>query len=105
VAQTIEIAELVSVKTDHLDEARVREYAEQLDEMPPVVVFETPHGLLMADGYHRVAAARLLGRTEIVADVQQGTNPDAFNFAVQQAVDSGLSREAAIAAIKNRRPD
>ena len=42
----------------HLDAARVERYARTLDVLPPVVVVDTPEGLLLADGYHRVAASR-----------------------------------------------
>ena len=34
----------------HLDAARVERYAGMVDAPPPVVVFETPDGLLLADG-------------------------------------------------------
>ena len=47
----------------HLDEDKVSRYAQILDQMPPVVVFELGKGLLLVDGYHRVEAARRLGRT------------------------------------------
>jgi ParB-like chromosome segregation protein Spo0J len=30
-----------------------------LDDLPPIVVVDTPEGLLLVDGYHRLAAARL----------------------------------------------
>ena len=45
----------------HLDTARVGHYAKIFDALPPIVVFDTAEGLLLADGYHRVAAARRRG--------------------------------------------
>ena len=45
----------------HLDAAQVKRYAEMLDALPPLVVFDTGEALLLADGYHRLAAARRCG--------------------------------------------
>ena len=45
----------------HLDAARVERYAQMLDALPPVVVFNTPEGLLLVDGYHRVALRAAVG--------------------------------------------
>lgn len=42
----------------HLDPKTVQKYAERRGDLPPVVVFETSDGLLLVDGYHRVAAAQ-----------------------------------------------
>ena len=61
----------------HLDAARVERYARTLDALPPVVVVDTPEGLLLADGYHRVAASRRLGLEEVEAEVRTGTRRDA----------------------------
>lgn len=60
----------------HLDAARVERYARTLDALPPVVVVDTPEGLLLADGYHRVAASRRLGLEEVEAEVRTGTRRD-----------------------------
>ena len=43
--------------TAHLDPDRVRRYAELAGDLPPVIAFRTDQGLILADGYHRVAAA------------------------------------------------
>ena len=34
----------------HFDDERVKRYAETLDTLPPVVVFDAEEGLLLADG-------------------------------------------------------
>ena len=52
----------------HLDQDRVRRYAEVLDQLPPVVVFELGDHTLLADGYHRVAA-----RSSLVAGLYKPT--------------------------------
>ena len=57
----------------HLDPARVERYALMLDDLPPVVVFDTPEGLLLADGYHRLAAARRRGLETVEAEVRAGS--------------------------------
>ncbi len=42
----------------HLDEGKVARYAQILDQLPPVVVFDLGDELLLVGGYHRVEAAR-----------------------------------------------
>jgi hypothetical protein len=85
----------------HLDAARVERYARMLDALPPVVVFDTPEGLLLADGYHRVAAARLLGSETVEAEVRSGSRHDALQYAAAVgAAQRGLSPEAATSYIE-----
>jgi hypothetical protein len=61
-----------------VDAARVERYTRTLDALPPVVVVDTPEGLLLADGYHSVAASRRLGLEEVEAEVRTGTRRDAL---------------------------
>jgi ParB-like chromosome segregation protein Spo0J len=60
----------------------VRRYAELLGDLPPVVAFGTDQGLLLADGWHRVAAARARGLDTIEAEIRQGTAHDALRYAL-----------------------
>jgi ParB-like chromosome segregation protein Spo0J len=87
----------------HLNQDRVRRYAEVLDQLPPVVVFELgDHTLLLADGYHRVAAAQLAGRRTVQADVRVGTKKQALEFAIDVArAEWGLSAYQARKAIRH----
>ena len=62
----------------HLDAARVESYAQMLDTLAPVVVFDTPEGMLVADGYHRVAAARQRGWQTVEAVVRRGSRREAL---------------------------
>jgi ParB-like nuclease family protein len=86
----------------HLDEDRVRRYSELLDQLPPVTVFALEdRTLLLADGYHRVAAAQRAGRSTIRAEVRLGTRAQAIQFAVGVArTERGVSAEQARDAIR-----
>jgi len=65
-----------------LDEETIERYMEILDELPPVVVYQTDGELLLADGFHREAAAQRLNRSEIEAEVRKGSREDALEYAV-----------------------
>ncbi len=87
----------------HLDTARVERYTEMLEALPPVVVFDTEEGLLLADGYHRVAAARRLGRKTVEAEVRTGSRHDALLYAAAVgAAQRGISPEEAASYIRRR---
>ena len=88
----------------HLDAARVVRYAQILDSLPPIVVFDTVEGLLLADGYHRVAAARRRGLETIEAEVRRGSRHDALRYAATVgAGQHGISPEDAARYIRSRR--
>lgn len=87
----------------HLDRQRVAFYVDHPDATPPVTVFDVDGTLLLADGYHRVAAAQRLGRTTVPAEVRTGRRDDALRFAVDRAREQReLSEEEILAAIRSR---
>src|SRR5947207_776606 len=87
----------------HRDPVRVAYYVDHLDDSTPVVIYDIDGRLLPADGYHRVAAARQLGRPFISADVRKGTRADALRCAADLAQQQrGLPEEQVIAAIMRR---
>jgi hypothetical protein len=95
--------EPIEASRPHLDPDRVSYYVEHLDESTPVTVFDIDGRLLLADGYHRVAAAQWLHRTTINGNVRTGTRRDALEFAAELAQQQrGLSREQVMAAITRR---
>jgi hypothetical protein len=97
------VPEPIAQSQPHLDPQRVRYYQEHLDDSTPVVVYEIDGRLLLADGYHRVAAARRLGRERIRADVRRGDRSDALRFAVELAAHQrGLTEQQAMEAIARR---
>jgi len=90
----------------HLDPARAQRYAEMLDALPPVVVFDTKEGLLLADGYHRVAAARRRGQETVEAEVRLGSRRAAlWCAATVGAAQRGISPDATAAYINRRSGD
>jgi hypothetical protein len=87
----------------HLNPDHVAYYQAHLDEASPVTVFDIAGHLLLADGHHRVEAARRLGRGGVQADVRPGSWQDALQFAVDLARQQRrLSEEEARAAIARR---
>jgi len=78
-----------------LSQATVDEYAEAMAQgasFPPVTVFHDGAEYWLADGFHRLHAARKAGLTEIAADVRQGTRRDAVLFSVGANAGHGLRR-------------
>jgi ParB-like chromosome segregation protein Spo0J len=75
---------------DKLDEFTVERYAEAWNRMPPVTVFEVEGRWLLADGFHRFAAAVKLGREMIQAEVRVGTFSDALDFVAGVNLFHGL---------------
>ena len=85
----------------HLDATRMERYARMLEALPPVVVFDTPEGLLVVDGYHRLAAARQRGLETVEADVRTGSRHDALRYAARVgAAQHGISPEDAASYIE-----
>ena len=61
----------------------IQNYAEAMADgaqFPDVTVFTDGAHNWLADGFHRVEAARRIGRTTIAADVRKGTEDDAVVF-------------------------
>ena len=63
-------------------EQTIQRYEDAFDRLPPVDVFKTAEGLLLADGFHRIAAAERLGHAKIEAKVHKGTREEAAEYAV-----------------------
>jgi ParB-like chromosome segregation protein Spo0J len=60
--------------------------------------------MLLADGYHRVAAARLRGLETVEAEVRRGSRHDALRYAATVgAAERGISPEEADFYIIRRR--
>lgn len=67
---------------EQLHEGAVERYMDAFDELPPIVVYQTPEELLLSDGMHRLEAAKRLGRKDIQAEVRVGSRADAEEHAI-----------------------
>jgi len=75
---------------DRLDDFTVERYADSWDRLPPITVFEVDGRLLLADGFHRHAAAIMLGKRTIRAEIREGTFTDALDFVASVNLFHGL---------------
>jgi hypothetical protein len=75
---------------DRLDDFTVERYAEAWERMPPVTVFQVEGRWLLADGFHRHAAAVKIGRRMMAAEVRTGTFSDALDFVAGVNLFHGL---------------
>jgi hypothetical protein len=79
-----------------IDQDVIQDYAEILDELPPVTVFEDNAGAYwLADGFHRLKAAFFAGRDSIQCDVRSGSRRDAVLYSVGANARHGLRRSNA----------
>jgi hypothetical protein len=94
--------EVGTIRTDaktqsraRIDELVVADYAEAMirgEKFPPVVVFQDNGSLLLADGFHRVRAARKAHLSRIMAEVRPGGRIEALKFSLQSNHTHGLRR-------------
>lgn len=78
-----------------LDWSTIEEYADAMREgaeFPPVVVFNDGVDLWLADGFHRIYAARSIALTTINAEIRGGTKRDAVLHSVGANSSHGLRR-------------
>lgn len=75
---------------DRLDEFTVERYADSWERLPPITVYEIKGRWLVADGFHRHAAAVLLGLQTIPAEVRKGSMTDALDFVASVNLFHGL---------------
>ncbi len=82
-----------------IDPGTVAEYAEAMvagAAFPPVIIFHDDNGgYWPGDGFHRIEAARRVGRETIGADIRQGNQRDAILFAVGANAEHGIRRTQA----------
>ena len=79
---------------DDLDGETVKRYQQIIDDLPPVDVFNTEEGLILAGGYHRLEAHRQERRETITANIHQGTVFEAKMFACKANAQHGLNMTA-----------
>lgn len=85
----------IQMRAGGLDADRVDQYAEDMrrgDDFDPITVFNAQGVFWLADGFHRVAAARKAGLLELPAIIRQGDRRSAILFAVGANAGHGLDR-------------
>jgi len=70
----------------------INEYAEKFDELPPLKVFYDGSKFWLADGFHRIAAAKKIERKKVLCEVEDGTKRDAILYACGANANHGLRR-------------
>lgn len=75
---------------DRLDPDTVERYVESYNRMPPITVYEVEGRFLLADGFHRHAAAVTLGKRNIAAEIKHGAFEDALDYVAEANLHHGL---------------
>ncbi|MYD86392.1 MAG: hypothetical protein F4018_08550 [Acidobacteria bacterium] len=90
-----------------MDDDVVDDYVQALADgqvFSPVVVFRADGADLLADGFHRVLAYHKAGRSEIEADVHEGTRDAALWFALGAIVPTVTASTAPTSATRSSSP-
>lgn len=95
--EDIEESPRVQVRAGKPDASTVQRYREAYEAgaiMPPIVVFneEGTERYIVADGHHRLAAARAAGMKTIEVDLRHGDEADALKYALSCNAAHGLPR-------------
>lgn len=75
---------------DRLDDDTVTRYMDAWGRLPPITVWEVEGRYLLADGFHRHAAAVTLGKRSMKAEVMQGTFSEALDYVAGANLFHGL---------------
>ena len=81
-----------------MSDQTIADYAEEMAGgvvFPAVVVYHDGTAHWLADGFHRVEAARALGRETIAAEVREGSERDAIRHGIGANARHGLRRTQA----------
>jgi len=94
-----------SIVVDDSFQCRLRQNDDVIDDyaeayrngstLPPVLVFDTPNGLLLVDGFHRIQAARRAGLDDVPCEIRRGTFEEARWAAAGANLHHGLHRTQA----------
>ena len=95
----IQDLKLALIQVDHDIQIReatntdvINEYADNLENLPPITVFYDGKTYWLADGFHRFAAATKLNRMKIACEVINGTKREAILYACGANAGHGLRR-------------
>jgi hypothetical protein len=75
---------------DRLDQDTVERYADCWNRLPPVTVYDVDGRWLLADGFHRHAAAVMLGKRSIKAEIRDGSFTEALDYVAGANLFHGL---------------
>jgi len=89
-----------SIRIDGGTQLRIAMQGEAVDDyaaamrdgatFPPITVYYDGAAYWLADGFHRLAAYRIIGTAEVLADVYDGTQRDAVLHAARANTEHGL---------------
>jgi len=115
-AQTIQIDAITivpdfNVRSTALNQAKIAEYAENFQQLPPIQVFDVQGDLYLVNGWHRMAAALKLELKEVnIEVVGSGSRLDAIDYADQANLKHGIpltpdQRKSVALRFVERHPD
>ncbi|BAQ63114.1 biosynthesis of aminoglycoside antibiotics (plasmid) [Geminocystis sp. NIES-3708] len=102
IIQSVDISQIVDTPETQsrckLDLETIEEYAELMESgvnFPPVILYFDGEKYYLADGFHRLEAAKKCNLLTINAEVRQGSKSDAILYSVSANANHGLRRTSA----------
>jgi len=102
IIQDLEISKIIATDETQsrceLHSKTIEEYTELMKSgvtLPPVTIYDDGENHYLADGFHRLEAAKKCGLSTINAEVRQGSKSDAILYSVGANATHGLRRTSA----------
>ena len=96
--QEVKISDIISDQAiqsrARIDQEAVSDYAQHIDDLPPILLFQDGDKLYLTEGFHRYSAHVMVKRAKIKAEIREGTRDEAILHSAGANATNGVHRSA-----------